>query len=138
MSNIPDALRDQVIKRANGYCEYCQAEMEIIIFINIDHIQPESEGGKTTEDNLCLTCPTCNNAKSAHQTGIDPTTNTVHSLFNPRIQRWSDHFQWNATFTQITGKTAVGRATINRLEMNRPLMLAARRRWRRAGWSPPA
>lgn len=138
MTNISAALRQEIIARARGYCEYCQAEMAIIVFIHIDHIQPESLGGETTEDNLCLSCPGCNNAKQAYQTGVDPTTGEEVALFNPRIQVWSEHFQWDNVFNHIIGKTSVGRATINRLEMNRPIMVAARQRWRKAGWQPPS
>jgi hypothetical protein len=37
----------------------------------------------------------------------------------------------------IIGITAVGRATIVALDLNRPLQLVARQRWVLVGWHPP-
>jgi hypothetical protein len=45
-------------------------------------------------------------------------------LFNPRTQAWPDHFQVEGSV--ITGITSAGRATVETLEMNRPLMVAIR------------
>jgi hypothetical protein len=41
------------------------------------------------------------------------------ALFNPRQQRWHDHFAWSDNATRISGLTACGRATIAALQMNR-------------------
>jgi hypothetical protein len=137
MAAISDSLRQSVTERADGFCEYCQAEAGIIVFMDIDHIRPESDNGPTIEANLCLSCPGCNNSKGAHQTGLDPDTKQEVALFNPRTQAWREHFRWSNNYTLIEGITPVGRATLNRLNMNRDLMVAARTRWRRAGWQPP-
>jgi len=40
-------------------------------------------------------------------------------LFNPRIDRWDDHFSWSGDALRIRGKTAKGRATVRLLKMNR-------------------
>jgi hypothetical protein len=32
---------------------------------------------------------------------------------------WQEHFMWDETFTLIIGKTAVGRATVLALKLNR-------------------
>ncbi|HEY3227585.1 MAG TPA: hypothetical protein VGJ87_00105 [Roseiflexaceae bacterium] len=58
-------------------------------------------------------------------------------LFNPRAQRWDEHFAWSDDGTQILGLTAIGRATIVALQLNRPLLVSARRRWVLVGWHPP-
>jgi hypothetical protein len=58
-------------------------------------------------------------------------------LFNPRLQRWSDHFEWSADGIQIVGLTMIGRATVIALQMNNPTIVPARRRWAAAGWHPP-
>ncbi|HLP88681.1 MAG TPA: hypothetical protein VK184_08850 [Nostocaceae cyanobacterium] len=39
-------------------------------------------------------------------------TNESVSLFNPRQQRWLDHFQWANGGTHIIGITACGRETV--------------------------
>lgn len=137
MSSIPDALRHKVIGRARAFCEYCYAEMRIILFMHIDHIRPEVDNGKIVEENLTLTCPCCNSAKHIYQTGIDPDTGKEQPLFNPRLQEWHHHFQWEENYTVIAGLTPTGRATVHRLDMNRPGMVKARHEWRKAGWQPP-
>jgi hypothetical protein len=37
-------------------------------------------------------------------------------LFNPRQDRWSDHFAWRGPI--LLGLTAIGRATVEVLEIN--------------------
>ena len=40
-------------------------------------------------------------------------------LYNPRRQRWQEHFCWSEDYTQILGLTSTGRATVETLQMNR-------------------
>jgi hypothetical protein len=40
-------------------------------------------------------------------------------LFNPRRQRWEDHFTWNEDYMLIIGLTSVGRATVDAMHLNR-------------------
>lgn len=105
--------------------------------MEIDHIIPISAGGSNDSENLCLTCRGCNTYKQDFQTGLDPDTNDEVELFNPRLHKWSTHFQWVEDGTIILGLTASGRATIQRLRMNRPEVVRARQRWVQAGWHPP-
>lgn len=137
MARIPTALREQVILRASGRCEYCQTPQAIVIEMQIDHIQPESADGLTELHNLCLACISCNQHKGDNQTGIDPQTNNSMPLFNPRVQNWSAHFVWDSSGTTLIGLTEIGRATIDRLKINRAVVVQARERWVRAGWHPP-
>jgi hypothetical protein len=106
--------------------------------MQIDHIVPESDLGLTHLPNLCLACTSCNQYKSDHQTGIDPQTNIHTQLFNPRIQNWSEHFAWDTSGTILIALTSTGRATIERLKINREIVVQARLRWVKAGWHPPA
>jgi hypothetical protein len=59
------------------------------------------------------------------------------SLFNPRQQRWRDHFAWNEDSTTIIGLTACGRATVVALRLNHPLIVAARSIWASVDQHPP-
>lgn len=138
MAHIPNYLREQIVERASGRCEYCQTQQVIVVSMEIDHIVPEAAGGETKLDNLCLACVGCNGFKLAFQTGIDPETNEETSLFNPRVQDWNDHFRWSEDGLRVVGLTAIGRATIMRLRMNRQGVAASRRRWVEAGWHPPS
>ena len=58
-------------------------------------------------------------------------------LFHPRQQQWHEHFQWNEEGSDIIGTTATGRVTVTRLQMNRSIVVQARRLWVQAGWHPP-
>lgn len=75
-------------------------------------------GGSTTPDNLAYACFQCNTAKGSNIAGLDNLTGQLTSLFNPRIQRWADHFRF--IDGAIVGVTATGRATAHVLRMNEP------------------
>lgn len=105
--------------------------------MTLDHIVPEAQGGPTTFDNLCFACRRCNEFKGSSTQAHDPLTDEIVSLFHPRIQKWNDHFTWNASGTHMIGLTAIGRATVLALNMNNPVIVAARRRWVSVGWHPP-
>lgn len=127
-------IKEMVRDRAKGRCEYClTAEINMGQALHIEHIRPA--GGELL-DNLCLACPNCNLSKAAATTAVDPQTNTEVPLFNPREQRWAEHFSWTENFSHISGVTPVGRATIVRLKMNRPRIVLARQRWVQAGLHP--
>ena len=104
--------------------------------MQIDHIIPQAVGGTTALDNLCLACIGCNSYKRDFQVGLDPITDEEALLFNPRQQQWDDHFQWSDSNLRLIGLTATGRATINRLRINRAEMVESRREWVDAGKHP--
>lgn len=137
MARIPDSLRQQVIERARERCEYCQTQQVIVVTMEIDHIVPQSAGGETILDNLCLACISCNGSKLDFQTGIDSQTEQEILLFNPRVQDWAEHFQWSEDGLQVIGLTPTGRATVVRLRMNREAVVNSRQRWVTVGWHPP-
>jgi hypothetical protein len=102
--------------------------------MHVEHIDPN---GDDHPDNLCLSCSTCNLSKARATSSIDPVTGNIETLFNPRTQRWSDHFEWIDGGERLLGKTPIARATIARLGMNRERVVIARRVWIRAGDHPP-
>jgi hypothetical protein len=67
----------------------------------------------------------------------DPEAGETVPLFNPRIQAWREHFRWSEDGTEMVGLTPTGRATIVALQLNRPMLVSARRRWVLVGWHPP-
>lgn len=137
MAYISRALREKVSQRAKGYCEYCHTPEDIVMDMEVDHIKPESDGGNSDLNNLCLACVSCNSYKHDYQTGLDPQTNEEIPLFNPQIDLWQEHFQWDECFEEMIGLSSKGRATISRLKMNREKVIAARKKWVKAGWQPP-
>lgn len=137
-TKISPTLRQQVTQNSRYRCSYCLTQEEIVgMRFTIDHIIPESLGGSTTPENLCLACWDCNLAKQTRIAGIDPQSAQMVSLFNPNQQNWHDHFAWQTEGEQIAGQTAIGRATITALRLNRLLLVRARARWIKSGWHPP-
>jgi hypothetical protein len=112
-------------------------QQEIVGYLEIDHIVPESLGGGTMPDNLCLACTCCNRFKSNFLTGAAPASGEERPLFDPRRHALRQHFDWNEDGTQVVGLTATGRATIMRLQMDRSNIVATRRLWASVGWHPP-
>jgi len=130
------ALRRLVHARAAGCCEYCRTcDINTGQQMHIEHINPKSGD---SADNLCLACPNCNLSKGTATSAIDDITGDVVALFNPRSQQWVEHFEWAEGGLFIRGKTATGRATVERLKMNQPRVVRARQNWILAGTHPPA
>ena len=135
---ISAALRQRVAEAARFRCGYCLTSRRVIgPLLEIDHLVPEARGGSSDEMNLFLACPMCNSRKGDRISAIDPETQLVVPLFNPRADRWSEHFEWIDGGAGLRGRTARGRATVDALVMNHPDMVATRRLWVLAGWHPP-
>ncbi len=135
---LPDEIVEAVRQRAQHRCEYCQtSEFLSGQYCQVDHIMPRALGGKSTLGNLCLACVDCNRFKLTLIEAIDPQTQVLVPLFNPRTQAWYEHFEWSADGIRVTGLTAVGRVTIDALKINRPLVVAARSAWVSIGRHPP-
>lgn len=138
MSLLSETLRKKVRQRAKNRCEYCLSHQDYMMGrLQIDHIQPLAKGGVNTEDNLCLACELCNQYKWTKTEGLDIESGQVVSLFNPRNQKWKEHFTWNPEAIEIIGITACGRATISALRLNNNLAVTVRKNWVQAGWHPP-
>ena len=131
-------LKKLVVDRGRGCCEYCLSlrSFSASPFV-IDHIVPEIEGGPTQSDNLCLSCAGCNGHKQAAMTGWDSASEREHRLYHPRMDRWSAHFAWSPDRLFIIGLTPVGRATVNRLRLNRQEVVNLREILARDGVHPP-
>jgi hypothetical protein len=103
---------------------------------HIEHIVPVSKGGPSDSQNLALACPACNLHKSNRLSTIDPETGPDTPLFNPRTERWNEHFEWEGEF--LKGRTAVGRATIEAFDLNNPRRIQIRRAERLFDLFPPS
>jgi hypothetical protein len=126
MSDISPALRAAVVDRAMDRCEYCglsQLGQEAVF--HIDHIVPRNADGQSVLGNLALACVSCSLHKAAKQKAIDPASGELASIFNPREQKWAEHFRWDGEIA--VGTSATGRATIQAMKMNRSLIVAIRK-----------
>jgi hypothetical protein len=63
-------------------------------------------------------------------------TGKQEPLFNPRQHKWADHFKWTADHSKIEGITPTGRATENRLDLNKKARIEARLLWIETGTWP--
>ena len=69
--------------------------------------------GKTAVGRATITAlRECNAHKAAKTKAIDRLTGKVVKLFNPQTQNWREHFEFSEDFSEIVGKTACGRATV--------------------------
>jgi hypothetical protein len=137
-------IRQRIRQRASYLCEYCHSSEEASTSLfTLDHLMPQSLGGTDEQDNLALACHRCNGRRYNFIDGTDPETQTISPLFNPRQNRWSEHFTWSANGQKILALTSLGRATVDRLDVNDEhhddgSIQRARRLWIRGGWHPPA
>jgi hypothetical protein len=121
-------LKSMVTKRARGCCEYCQSqEAYSPDAFSVEHVIPLSKEGKTELDNLAFSCQGCNNHKYTAIEAVDPITGLQIKLFHPRRDTWTEHFAWNEDASLIIGLSSTGRATVERLKLNRKGVVNLRR-----------
>lgn len=121
-----EATRAAVRRRADNRCEYCQLRQadSLLAALHVEHVIPRKHGGNDDLDNLALACIDCNLHKGPNLAGIDPETGDMVSLFHPRVQQWAEHFEWQGIY--LAGRTSIGRATIQVLNINSDEQLALR------------
>ncbi len=130
--------RAQIIAKANGRCEYCQTpSLFSTAPYAVEHIIPRAKEGLTTVDNLALSCAGCNGHKYTRIEWEDPLTKNVVRLFHPRQDDWHKHFIWSENSLRIVGLTAIGRATIAALKLNRSELINLRYALHAIGKHPP-
>jgi hypothetical protein len=131
-------LQRQIRDRFGECCAYCRtAEFLTAMTFEFEHIIPLAVGGETVFENLCFACPSCNRYKGDRQTAIDSYSGETVALFHPQEQVWGQHFSWSEMGREMSGLTAVGRATIVGLQMNRPALMRARAMWVKLDEHPP-
>lgn len=127
MTAIPEPLRRQVEERAKHRCEYCLLPNSLSFYPHeVDHITALKHNGSTTAENLAYACWRCNRYKGTDLGSFDPETGEFSFLFNPRTQKWSDHFHLQDA--QINGITPEGRTTVYLLKLNSNERIAERQR----------
>lgn len=138
VESVSSQQRAAVIRRAAGTCEYCRCQGRYTSGpYTVDHIIPKARGGKNRLTNLAYACSSCNGHKHTKVTGTDPLTGQSAPLFHPRRQKWEQHFAWDEGFTLIVGLTAIGRATVVALLLNREEAINIREALRILNRHPP-
>lgn len=123
-------------------CSYCRLPLGETglgkMAFEVDHIIPKSLAPqlKYVVSNLVWACRRCNHEKGSHVKGCDEQSGKMRPLFNPRSERWSDHFKGTKD-GKIHGQSGTGRATAKRLAFNsEPSVLRRRERGYRESWWP--
>ena len=117
---LPRSIVVAVAERAGHVCEYCHLPAHYCPeSLTVDHIHPRVLAGASELSNLALACHGCNGYKHAAVEASDPMSGQVVPLFHPRCDLWEDHFAWNDDSTRIEPLTPTGRATVERLRLNR-------------------
>ncbi len=112
------ATKARVSLRAGGFCEYCHISGEFFFLpFQIEHIIAKKHHGSSEDSNLALACDRCNQHKGANLAGVDKETGEMTRLFHPRSDDWAEHFVEFAS-GEIFGISAIGRVTVDVLEMN--------------------
>ncbi len=123
---ISFSLRQLVIERAQGRCEYCLIHQDFSIYTHeIDHIIAVKHGGQTLLENLALSCLPCNRHKGSDFATLDPNNGEIIRLFNPRLQLWDEHFTLKNA--EILGITDIGQATLRLLMFNTSSRMRSRK-----------
>jgi len=116
--SIGTRIRTSVRRRALRRCEYCHMPDEVSeLPFQIDHVVAEKHGGDDDPANLAWACYRCNTHKGPNLAGMGGQPPKLHRLFNPRTDRWDEHFRWAGP--TLHGKTPIGEATIAVLCINR-------------------
>ena len=136
-SYVPASLRRLVASRAEGLCEYCLIHKHDTYFgCQVEHIIAEKHGGATAAENLAYAYALCNRYKGSDLGSVSPDTAQLVRFFNPRADRWSDHFRLAGA--EIVALTEIGAVTVRILAMNHPNRVAERQTLGAEGRYPSA
>ncbi len=80
--------RHNIYARDANTCQYCGRQLARSD-LNLDHVKPRSQGGRTTWENVVCCCVDCNLAKGART----PEQAKMHLLRAPTRPRWTPTFR---------------------------------------------
>lgn len=110
-------------------------EWALLAGCEVDHIISRKHAGDNHLSNLALSCARCNRAKGTDVGSVAPAGGKFVRFFNPRIDRWEEHFEVDAG--RINGLTEIGTATASLLRMNDDERILERRLLQLLGEHPP-
>ena len=135
-SYVPAPLRQLVAARAQHLCEYCLIhEEDTFLGCQVEHIISEKHGGETIAENLAYACVFCNRFKGSDIGSIARRTGVLTPFYNPRRDRWHEHFSLREV--HIEPLSDIGQVTASILEFNHPDRLTEREALKRVGRFPP-
>jgi hypothetical protein len=126
-------IRELVRRRAGDCCEYCHLPQDATPFItfHIEHViakqHTPNDKDMDNPNRLALSCDRCNLFKGPNLSSVDPESEQIVNLFNPRSDNWTDHFALRSGL--IVGLSPTGRATVRLLNMNDTRRVDLREQW---------
>lgn len=124
--------------RAHRLCEYCLLhEDDTYLGCEVDHVVSRKHGGTTHEDNLAYACAPCNRNKGSDIASLTADSGELARLYNPRCDRWAEHFRFAEDGVTIVPLTPIGQATVRLLGLNLDDRLLERTALRDIGRYPP-
>jgi hypothetical protein len=138
MGKISKKTRLLIADRASYSCEYCFSQAKFSPdYFSVEHIVPSVKQGSDDMDNLAYACSGCNNHKFTATIGLDPLSGVEVALYHPRLDNWDLHFRWSDDLSILVGISPSGRATIERLKLNRESVVNLRILLVAVGKHPP-
>ena len=111
---IGDKLRFEVFKRDNFKCQYCGMSAPDVV-LNVDHIDPVSNGGENDILNLVTSCRDCNSGKSdrllSKHSMLDKQRKMLEDL-EERRQQLQMMIQWREQLSNFDEEQASALAKI--------------------------
>ena len=94
---MDEQLRQTVRERADHRCEdWClPQDAEPFFVYHVEHLVARQHGGSDDNENLALACYHCNAHKGPNLSALDPENGALVRLFNPRLDKWEEHFERN-------------------------------------------
>lgn len=109
-------IRKQVATRAAFLCEYCLiAEEDTFFGCEVEHIISLKHGGSSDLGNLAYACAFCNRHKGS-DIGSISGAGEFSRFFNPRTDKWAEHFRLDEAIIQPL--TVIGEVTARILRFN--------------------
>ena len=115
--HVSEEVRRLVADRADHICEYCLIDEDHTFFgCEVDHVVSLKHSGPTEPENLAYACSFCNRYKGSDIASLSPKTGAMVRFFNPRTDRWAEHFRLDGY--RIEPITSIGEATARILKFN--------------------
>lgn len=135
LTYIGAELRRLIVARAEAICEYCLiADSDTLYGCEADHFISEKHGGPTDPNNLALACTCCNRSKGSDVGSIHWESQEFVRFYNPRTDRWPDHFE--LVGNRLEGLSVIRVVTARILGFNAPDRVTERGVLQRAGRYP--
>lgn len=134
IKSFKDRFRDDMYEKQNKLCAYCRIHVPLAcVPLHREHIVYKDEHPQWMflPENLCISCPVCNDFKGTTEvlenpkTSTYPTTSNGFKIIHPIYDRYTDHIELIGGIL-YKGKTKKGIFTIETCHLYRVGLAAER------------